>query len=713
MASDFDRLKDQFEQETGKKGIVRNMDELNRYIEDNIGNLPPEQPQQAVPTQNINPPNTPTPTQGGQTEKTVGDLYKEYLPSQNTEESEYEKILKEQMKPVDEEKIYQEKLKQYQAEIDALNQVYSEKKAEERVRGQGRIGQTTAVGSRRGLIGSDFGIAQKEKTSDYNQSIIDAIQAEQSAKIQGILSNARNSASEEAERATQARLQGAQAYQEYLVSAESRKRERLNQTALNLIYNDVEADDDLFAQLAKDLGVSVGDLTAVYNQGKYEYDQERASATPEGFTLKSGEARYDAEGNLIAGSQSATDSEGFTLKSGERRYDSEGNLIAMSGNAIEDDVNYKFITEGNQLIRTGDDGSWEILEELANPKQAQEAKEKQEADFSIVTDLMQKRDLIDELLTHKGKNSAVGPTWMQRIPLRDIAGAGDDFRTKLAHLIDQNTMDALSDAKKKGATFGAMSEEEWRILSRIGTDIGKAQTKSGNVDLAETDFDESLKRMREDIEKKLGFYEEQSSKIQSGNGVNQAEYNQLKQAFDSLGITNGSFEEAVDTYGIEAVKKNLQGFNKDLSMSQKGTDVSGIKDFTRVSTVIGDGTATGIESGSKFWKPGYDFVLDGGKNADVKSPFSGTIVDAGKNGDWGNTVKVKMDNGEMIRLSHLDNIRVKKGQRIPAGTIIGKQGNSGKTYGKTGIHVDITMYKPNGGYYTSQEVASRLQTKLS
>lgn len=150
------------------------------------------------------------------------------------------------------------------------------------------------------------------------------------------------------------------------------------------------------------------------------------------------------------------------------------------------------------------------------------------------------------------------------------------------------------------------------------------------------------------------------------------------------------------------------------SFNQGGTDLNAvrqIKDGSRVSTSIGDGVATGIEKGSKVWAPGLDLALAGGKGAPVKAPFEGTIISAEKENGWGNSVKIKTADGRIVRLSHLNNINVKPGQKITAGTVVGGQGNTGTTYGKTGIHVDVTVYKPDGKPMTSQEVAALLGTK--
>ena len=166
-----------------------------------------------------------------------------------------------------------------------------------------------------------------------------------------------------------------------------------------------------------------------------------------------------------------------------------------------------------------------------------------------------------------------------------------------------------------------------------------------------------------------------------------------------------------DPETVRQVWEQKYGFNQPLSTGKKGSDVAQIKDFTRVATSVGTGTATGIQQGSKLWKYGFDFVLDGGKGAPVRQPFTGKVVEAGTAGGFGKSVVVELPDGTRLRSSHLNDIRVKLGQTVNSKTILGGQGNSGNTYGKTGIHVDYTMYKPDGSLYSSQEVASFFNTK--
>lgn len=131
-----------------------------------------------------------------------------------------------------------------------------------------------------------------------------------------------------------------------------------------------------------------------------------------------------------------------------------------------------------------------------------------------------------------------------------------------------------------------------------------------------------------------------------------------------------------------------------------------------VNTAMGSAIITGY--GSKYWKPGLDIVFPGSKTALVKPPSDYTVVDikTGYNGGFGNQVKVRDTQGNEMWFSHLDVIGgVQKGGTYKAGTPVGIQGNTGKTYGATGIHVDITMPKPGGGYYDAKQVAAYLNAR--
>ena len=177
-----------------------------------------------------------------------------------------------------------------------------------------------------------------------------------------------------------------------------------------------------------------------------------------------------------------------------------------------------------------------------------------------------------------------------------------------------------------------------------------------------------------------------------------------------------------------------QDFNSGASASIQRSDVSdfGRNEQAQAETAFGRGTVTGID-GSKFWKHGLDFFLKGGKGASVVSPIAGTIIDViggfvnpkasplsrnqGKkqNKGFGNQVKIKTSDGKEVWISHLDSVaNLSKGQEIRPGMFLGRQGNTGMTYGRTGAHLDITMKDEKGNLLPPRKVASYFNTqKLS
>lgn len=221
---------------------------------------------------------------------------------------------------------------------------------------------------------------------------------------------------------------------------------------------------------------------------------------------------------------------------------------------------------------------------------------------------------------------------------------------------------------------------------------------------------------------------------------------------DSLSLTDPSIGLFIDnlksdgitdeTELLDILRDNIANFNTDLGTSQKGSEVnpssidtqelkSEVRSLTNGEAFLqafgdGKGIITGID-GSSAWKPGLDFVLAGGKGAAVPSPVSGTIIkvvsnfsnpnnvplsrSTGKsqNSGFGNQVKIRLADGSEIWISHLDTVEnLRVGSTISQGTLIGTQGNTGLTLGNTGVHLDITMTKPNKDFFAAREVAGLL-----
>ncbi len=112
-------------------------------------------------------------------------------------------------------------------------------------------------------------------------------------------------------------------------------------------------------------------------------------------------------------------------------------------------------------------------------------------------------DLITSLTTDKGLNSAVGPNYLARLSVvNQLSGSKSNFIAGVEQLTSQLSLDSLIKAKSEGATFGALSEGEMKILSASATKIGSwAIKKDGNI----TGFNASEKDFRAELDKINNF----------------------------------------------------------------------------------------------------------------------------------------------------------------------------------------------------------------
>lgn len=183
---------------------------------------------------------------------------------------------------VDPNKVRQDTIKRFQDEIDALNEIYRQKRLEAEIQGQGRIGTGTAIQARRGLIGSDFGTAQKQNIQAYNQRIQDAIAAEKAQAMANIYSKARGEAEKEIQDKVKAQKEGAESYIKFLSGEAERKATRVKKVAYQMLTDDIDEslmEDADWKGIADELGVSAD----VLKQSYQAQIQEQAAAEAESW----------------------------------------------------------------------------------------------------------------------------------------------------------------------------------------------------------------------------------------------------------------------------------------------------------------------------------------------------------------------------------------------------------------------------------------------
>ncbi|MGW0732628.1 M23 family metallopeptidase [Streptomyces sp. NPDC002851] len=102
-----------------------------------------------------------------------------------------------------------------------------------------------------------------------------------------------------------------------------------------------------------------------------------------------------------------------------------------------------------------------------------------------------------------------------------------------------------------------------------------------------------------------------------------------------------------------------------------------------VSPIPGSAISTGYKTGGAVWSSGshsgIDFHADSGTQ--VGAVGSGTVVEAGWGGSYGNNVVIKMNDGTYTQYGHLSSISVTVGQQVTPGQQIGLSGATGNVTG--------------------------------
>ena len=132
-----------------------------------------------------------------------------------------------------------------------------------------------------------------------------------------------------------------------------------------------------------------------------------------------------------------------------------------------------------------------------------------------------------------------------------------------------------------------------------------------------------------------------------------------------------------------------------LSLAQATSVVSGnvfthavfVDSYAKVSQPFGK-IHSEIDDKS-WWHSGVDIKAKVG--TPIHSPTAGKVIWAGKKDEYGYTVDLHLEDGRKMRFSQMSKILVEKDQKIKAGTVIGKVGQSGRS--ATGPHLHLEVYK--------------------
>jgi len=214
-------------------------------------------------------------------EPTAGEIYKNVNinAGDTASDAAYNKLgsyyEQQANQDVNEQSIYRNQINQYQKEIDAVNDIYQQKIGVAKQEGEGRLGSQRAIGARSGVLGSDFGNAQRESVLGQNTGIMRGIQAEQRNAIATIEAKARSGATDELKAKREAKKAGADSYLAYLGSQSERRSKKATDLASQFLAQGIdpsEVDPAKLKEIASQMGVKPEDIASAYASSKSEKD---------------------------------------------------------------------------------------------------------------------------------------------------------------------------------------------------------------------------------------------------------------------------------------------------------------------------------------------------------------------------------------------------------------------------------------------------------
>ena len=128
----------------------------------------------------------------------------------------------------------------------------------------------------------------------------------------------------------------------------------------------------------------------------------------------------------------------------------------------------------------------------------------------------------------------------------------------------------------------------------------------------------------------------------------------------------------LDTLNLYRLAAFKTPFSHPLNVSYRFTSSFGVREDPK--------------SGHKQMHHGIDLASYSGSK--IHTTADGTVTKASVKGDYGKLIEIRHEMGYTTRYAHLRKIRVKPGQKVARGDIIGDMGNTGRSTG-THLHYEI------------------------
>ena len=269
----------------------------------------------------------------------------------------------------------------------------------------------------------------------------------------------------------------------------------------------------------------------------------------------------------------------------------------------------------------------------------------------------------------------------RKVGLREeLKNLTSDFEIEKSRL---NLATELQSRQAKTARIRAASEVDYREENDPPTKADKTKAVRAPQDFSGT---KAIDIQRQRLEQEFKFLQTQRENAISKSGAVPAELSaRLVSVADSL----DALSAAAETEKIRLERNKAEAYLKDKNTTAEGRQAASatLKALNaafpgRVTSRFGTRTM----GGKRGFHNGVDIAMPIGTR--LNAPESGRVSSVWSNSRGGNQMQFVGDSGKTYGLAHLSQAVAKVGQRLEAGDLMAKSGNTGRS---TGPHLHLTL----------------------
>lgn len=548
----------------------------------NVTSLPQIQKPQAITSETVKPTTTVSeitiPESGNKqtmpkvSQTTLADLGFNFdqTPDEKAMEEARQGILKTYPTEMPNEgDIRKKTLDEFQQQIDAMEMAKKQKLADiersSQERLAKRLGGSRAILAGSGMLGQvggesvQQGIMSSEEADRLSK--IGTLESEAEQKRLELLGTARTTAEQRIKDKTEAYRQGGEALIGYLKSKGETKSANTKKFVESAVASGVDLTKEELSEYAKSLGVSKSDILSAYNIAKAnqtKLQSEQAKAEQERLKTEAERKKIEAETGIIPltgeraradiekikAETGKTNAEIYKLQNPEKDYKNikevDGGLFDLEKGqwvVAPKDPQAEYILDKDGRVFNKTKGVWADTGTTTAPTTTANIYANDEKVSEIDSLLKDDSGILSAVGTYdRGLLSGLGA-------LEGAQGKTQNFIAGVEQLIKGMTLQGLIDAKSQGATFGALSEGELKLLSDSASKIGTwaEKDKNGNV----TGYNVDEKSFKEELQKiQNGLKEDKALKLGIASKLSE---NEVRRLINEYGIDN-TLEELQTEY---------------------------------------------------------------------------------------------------------------------------------------------------------------------